>query len=161
MRSDKSAGRRTRVLVIGVGNAYRRDDAVGLVVARRLVEETGRSLTVREESGEGADLMDAWQDAEVVILLDAVSSGAAPGTIGRFDVRVQPLPTPFFRSSTHTAGVAEAIELARALGALPPRLIVYGVEGADFTAGEGLSPDVEKAVQAVVRLVLDDASPFL
>jgi hypothetical protein len=55
----------------------------------------------------------------------------------------------------------EAIELARALGQLPPRLIVYGVEGADFTAGEGLSLDVEKAAQAVVRLVLDDVAPFL
>jgi hydrogenase maturation protease len=161
MQPTATSEERPRMLVIGVGNAYRRDDAAGLVIARRLREETGDAIMVHEERGAGADLIDVWQDAAVVILLDAVSSGATPGTIVRFDARAQPLPAPFFRSSTHAVGVAEAIELARALGALPPRLIVYGVEGADFTAGEGLSLDVEKAVQAVVRLVLDDASPFL
>jgi hydrogenase maturation protease len=50
------------------------------------------------------------------------------------------------RCSTHALGVAEAIELARALGRLPARLEVYAIEGARFTAGAGLSPAVEQAV---------------
>ena len=50
------------------------------------------------------------------------------------------------RSSTHAFGVADAVELARALGRLPGRLDVYAIEGASFAAGDRLSPAVERAV---------------
>ncbi len=145
-----------KILIIGVGNLYRRDDAVGLIIARRLKEKNLKNLTVLEASGEGTALMEAWQGAELVILIDAVHSGAEPGTIYRLEAHAQPIPTKFFHYSTHAFSVAEAIELARTLGQLPPKLIVYGIEGKDFEAGEGLSPEVEKAAQAVLeRLELD------
>jgi hydrogenase maturation protease len=145
---------RSPTLIIGLGNEYRRDDAVGLVVARRVREAAPESVRVLEESGEGAGLMESWQDADAVILIDAVHSGAKPGTLHRLDAHAQPIAKKFFRFSTHAFGVAEAVELARALGRLPPRLIVYGVEGKRFEAGVGLSPEVEAAVQAVVERVL-------
>jgi hydrogenase maturation protease len=141
------------VLIIGVGNPYRRDDGVGITIARRLKGEIVGSIVVREESGEGAALLAAWGGAEHVILLDAVSSGAEAGTIFRFDAAKQPIPAPHFRHSTHAIGVAEAIELARTLGQLPPSLVVYGVEGAEFTAGTGLSAAVERAAARVADAV--------
>jgi hydrogenase maturation protease len=145
-----------RPLLIGVGNAYRRDDAVGLIATRALRPVIGAACTIREESGEGATLMEAWSDAEVVVLLDAAKSGAQPGTIVRLDAGAGPLPAHFFHYSTHAFGVAEAIELARTLGRLPGRLVVFGVEGADFTAGEELSPPVARAVPQLVDAVLDE-----
>lgn len=145
-----------RILVIGVGNAYRGDDAVGLLVARRLKEESLDSVMILVESGEGTALMEAWEDAETVILIDAVSSGARPGTVYRLEAHAQPIPTNFFHHSTHAFSVAEAIELTRALNQLPPYLIVYGIEGKDFEAGEGLSPEVQKAAQEVVTRVLQE-----
>ena len=69
----------------------------------------------------------------------------------------RPLPAVFSRSSTHSFGVAEAVELARALGRLPARVVVFGIEGRDFTPGEGLSPDVDAAVDEVVRRVTEEA----
>ncbi len=143
-----------RLVIIGVGNVYRRDDAVGLIVARRLKAEHLDDVRILEESGEGAALMESWKDADTVILIDAVHSGGAPGTIHRLDAHAQAIPTGFFHYSTHAFSVAEAVELARALNQLPPRFIIYGIEGKDFEAGEGLSPEVEKAVEEVVRLVL-------
>jgi len=147
---------RSRTLVIGLGNEYRRDDAVGLVVARRLREAAPESVLVLEETGEGASLLESWQDADTVILIDAVQSGAAPGTVHRLDARARPIAREFFRFSTHAFGLAEAVELARALGRLPPRLIVYGVEGKSFEAGVGLSPEVEAAAQVAVERVLGE-----
>ena len=94
----------------------------------------------------------------MVILCDAVRSGAAPGTIHRLEAHRQPIPAGFFRYSTHAFSVAEAVELARALGQLPPHLVLYGVEGATFTAGVGLSPVVAQAAQAVVRQVLAEVN---
>ena len=156
MSESEGAPGRPRTLIIGLGNEYRRDDAVGLVVARRVREAAPESVRVLEESGEGAGLMESWQDADAVILIDAVHSGAKPGTIHRLDAHAHPIAKKFFRFSTHAFGVAEAVELARALGRLPPRLIVNGVEGKSFEAGVGLSPEVEAAAQAVVDRVLGE-----
>ena len=143
----------TTPLVIGLGNDFRRDDGAGRVAARRVRELAGGAVRIIEESGEGAALMDAWRGAELVILIDAVHSGAAPGTIHRLDARAQPIPSNFFHYSTHAFSVAEAVELARALDQLPPRLIVHGIEGKDFTSGEGLSPEVAAAVEQVAQTV--------
>ncbi len=147
---------KSRVLVIGVGNLYRRDDAVGLIVARALRERNLDNIEVLEMSGEGTALLEAWRGAETVILIDAVHSGAAPGTIFRVEAHRQPIPTKFFRYSTHNFGLAEAIELARTLGQLPKELIVYGIEGKDFTVGEGLSPGVAHAASQVLKQILND-----
>ncbi len=151
MSAERASDSKPRNLIIGIGNPYRRDDGVGIVVARRLAAERLDSTRVIEQSGEGTALMEAWQGAEHVIVVDAVQSGAAPGTIHRLDARARPMPSRFFHYSTHAFSLAEAIELARALDQLPRRLIVYGVEGTDFSAGEGLSPEVAPAVDEVVH----------
>ena len=144
------------VLIIGIGNTYRSDDAVGLCVAHHLKRQALDCVNIIEESGDGAALMESWKDANTVILIDAVYSGAKPATIHRFDVHTQPIPTKFFHYSTHAFGIAEAIGLARALKQLPQNLIVYGIEGKCFEAGIGLSPEVEKAAQEVVTRVRHD-----
>ncbi len=143
-------------LIIGIGNEYRSDDAVGLIVARRLKKRLARIITVLEQSGDGAALMEAWRGAETVIIIDAAMSGTAPGTIHRFDANAQPIPKISFRCSTHAFGVAEAIEMARALGALPQCLVVYGIEGKNFAAGVELSAEVEEAAGEAARQLLTE-----
>lgn len=142
----------TTTLIIGVGNSYRGDDAVGLLVARQLQAYAG-AAQVLEASGEGAALMHMWEDAQAVFLIDATVSGAEPGTIHRLDAHAQPIPADFFHYSTHDFGVAEAIEMARVLDQLPPRLVVYGIEGQQFNFGDALSPAVEQALHTVVEQV--------
>ena len=145
-----------KILLIGVGNEYRHDDGVGRLIARKLKAKHLPNTAVTEESGEGAALMGAWKGVDTVMLFDAVSSGAPPGTIYRLDAHIQPLPQQFFHYSTHAFSVAEAIELARALNQLPPRLIVYGIEGKTFEAGVGISSEVEGAVREVVERVVQE-----
>jgi hydrogenase maturation protease len=140
-------------LVIGLGNDYRSDDAVGRVVARKLGAESLDGVRILEESGEGAALMDAWQGADFVILIDAVHSGAKPGTIHRVDAHAEEIPRSFFHYSTHAFSVAEAVELARALGQLPQRLVIYGIEGKNFESGIDLSPEIETAAEETARRV--------
>jgi hydrogenase maturation protease len=145
---------KARVVVIGVGNLYRRDDAAGLVVARRVRQEAPAHATVLEHEGEPTALLEAWKDFHAVVLIDAVFSGTEAGTIHRLDAQAGAIPQELFRYSTHAVSVAEAIELARALGRLPPKLVVYGIEGKDFSAGEGLSPEVEGRVDELAERVL-------
>jgi hydrogenase maturation protease len=147
---------RAPLLIIGIGNEYRGDDGAGLIAARLLKARLGDSIPVLERSGDGAALIEAWRGAETVILIDAMMSGAAPGTIRRFDAITRPIPRESIRSSTHAFGVVQAIELARALGSLPLRLIVYGIEGKFFAARVGLSEEVEKAVNEAVERLLTE-----
>lgn len=140
----------SRIVVIGVGNAYRGDDAVGLAIAEQLRERRPDNVTVIDCEQEPTRLLDAWQAADVALVVDAAASGAPPGTVHRFDATSGRVPARVFRSSTHAFGVGDAVELARALGRLPERVVVYGIEGADFTAGSGLSAPVAAAVPRVV-----------
>ena len=151
----------TKILVIGIGNAYRSDDGVGLVAAQRLKNQRLRSFRVLEHSGEGADLMNCWKGADTVILLDAVASGAKPGTLHRWNATRRPLPAPTFRGSSHAFSLVAAVELARVLGRLPQHLIVYGIEGRDFRAGTGLSSETKEAVSDLVRRVLQEVRQVL
>jgi hydrogenase maturation protease len=152
MALPKKAG---KLLLIGIGNAFRHDDALGLEGARRLKAAKCRGLQVKEHGGDGAALMEAWQGSDRVILLDATCSGAAPGTLFSFDAVKRPLPSQFQSSSSHSFGLAEAVEMARALNRLPRVLRVLGVEGRDFSAGQGLSPEVESGLQQVVQSILE------
>jgi hydrogenase maturation protease len=144
------------VLIVGIGRKYSGDDAVGLVVAKRLQERTPHGTTVITHEGEGVSLMERLAGAGSAILIDAMSSGAEPGAVRRFDANARPLPVRAFRHSTHAFGVADALELGRALQQLPRRLIVYGIEGRSFTAGDSLSPEVKASVPRIVDQVLQE-----
>lgn len=142
------------VRIIGVGNPYRGDDGVGVAVVRALGGRLPAQAEAREATGEVTSLMAAWSGAPSVILVDAVVSGAPPGTLHRIEAHATPLPAHWSTGSSHALGLAEAIELARALGTLPARVIVFGVEAGCFDPGTGLSPRVADAVGSAGRAVL-------
>jgi hydrogenase maturation protease len=137
------------VLVIGVGNAYRGDDAAGLAVAGYLRALAPAGIDVVEHAGDPVSLMDAWGGYDRVYLVDAVVAGGVPGSVYRFDPGAGSLAAWSGGRGTHGAGVAEAIGLARALSLLPPRLTVYGIEGGSFDLSADLSPAVRRAVTDV------------
>lgn len=131
-------------LVIGIGNPHRGDDAAGISVAERL--GAPRAVT----SAGGAELIDLWEDRREVVVVDATRSGEAAGTLTRFEAASEPLPAANFASS-HSFGLAETVELARALGRLPHRLQVYGIEGAVFELGSEMTPEVRETVARLVE----------
>lgn len=143
-----------RCLVIGIGNPFRRDDGVGVYVAKAIAAAALDGIEVRIESGEGGSLMELWKGAERVVIIDAVRSDSAPGKIHQIDASRHQVPSDFFHYSSHAFGLAEAIELAKALGELPPEVTVLGIEGQDFSTGTALTGDVEQAAQAAATIVL-------
>jgi hydrogenase maturation protease len=124
------------------------DDAAGLLAARRLRK---LGIQAHELGVEALALLDAWSGRADVIVVDAVKSGALPGTITIWDAQTSRLPADQFRCFTHALEVAEAIELARALDRLPRKLIVVGIEGIRFECGEPPSAEVAEAVQRLAR----------
>jgi hydrogenase maturation protease len=91
--------------------------------------------------------------AATAFLVDACVSGAPPGTVHRIDASAVPVPERLRGLTTHGFGVAAAVELARAIGQLPPRCIIYAIEGAGFETGAPLSPAAAAgAAEAAQRL---------
>ena len=158
IQAETLAATRTRhFLVIGMGNRHRHDDQVGLYVAHRLRERNlDPAVQIVKEDGDILDLLDSWQGADVIFLVDAVCSGAEAGTIHRFKIGNdvgcdEIIPQNLFLYSTHAFGLSEVVLLAQSLGKLPRRLLVYGIEGADFDMGEGLTLNVLGAAEQVVE----------
>ena len=146
----------SRVVVVGVGNPYRGDDGAGPAVAERVRARRPAGVEVVTCEQEASRVIDAIEGCDAAVLVDASASGAAPGTIHRFDASDEAVPARSLRSSTHAFGVGEAVELARALGKLPGVVVVYGVEGQEFAAGEGLSPAVAAAIDPAAEAVLGE-----
>ncbi len=155
-----------RTVVLGIGNLDRGDDAAGRLAirafARRRAEtraNAARHVEILEHDGDPATLLAILDGAATAVIVDAAASGTPAGTVRRFDAGAAPLPARQFGLSTHGFGLAEGLELARALGQLPGRCIVYAVEGASFDAGSELTAAVAAAVESVAVRIgaeLDD-----
>ena len=148
-----------RLLVLGLGNVLCGDDGVGPAV----VAELGRRYAPPEgacvvDGGTlGLSLLPLLADAEHVLLVDAVLTGDAPGTLVRLrgdDV------TPAVRSrlSVHQVGVADLLDGLRLCGHWPRRLGLVGVVPVTFELQLGRSPAVERAVPALVEAVVEEAA---
>jgi hydrogenase maturation protease len=133
--------------VIGIGNRFRHDDAAGLEVARRVRRRVDGDVRIVELEGEPIDALEVWSTADEVIVADAIAGSGTAGTVHLLDASDTPISAPFRGKGTHTFSLADVVELARAIDKLPHSLLVYGIEGGDFSTGEGLTDPVARAVE--------------
>lgn len=140
-----------KVLVIGLGNADRGDDAIGAIVAQELRGRLPADVPVVARRGDMLSLIEDWAGFDALVCVDAAAPLADPGRIHRIDLRGDSLPKNISLTSSHAWGLAEAIELARTLELAPREIIVYAVEGGSFDNGAALTP----AVAAAARVVAD------
>ena len=116
-------------------------------------------MEVLEREGEPTSLIDAWEGAErVVARRRRVLGRASPERCTASTRARDELPARLFDTSTHHFGLAEAVELARALGRLPRNVIVYGIEGKSFETGETLSPEVGRAAHEVADAIREEVA---
>jgi len=137
------------ITVIGVGNPYRSDDAVGPEVVNLLRDKAIPGVTLEYSLGGTAELIELWDGVPLVILVDAIR--ARPAHPGRVHHLVVPdMHTERIRAaSSHGLDLGEAVELARVLDRLPDRLELYGIETADVSLGVGLCAPVAAAARHV------------
>jgi hydrogenase maturation protease len=143
------------VAVLGIGSPVRGDDGVGRAVAAR-VAALGLPNVRVEVGAQPLDLLEDGVTEDLVVVVDAVRSGAAPGTLLVRRVGREALPEWAGAASTHALGLDAVVELARALGRMPRELVLVGVEAAGFETGAPLTAAVHDAVRvaadAVARL---------
>jgi len=141
-------------VVIGVGNTILSDDGVG-VHAARLLEGDPRvpsGVTILDGGTIGIELIPYASDASRVLLLDAVNSGEAPGTLIR--MRGKDFLGTSGGRSVHQLGVVDLIAALALASAGPQDIVVLGVQPANTDWGTLLSPAVEAALTCLVDAAL-------
>ena len=140
------------VLVIGIGNDFRRDDGVGFAVAAEIAKRRPAGVRVMTAIGEPASILEAWTDAQLVVAVDAaMGEGATPGRIRRWTPGNDDQPSVV---SSHAVGLPQTYALGQALGRIPQKLVVLTVDIEDISHGLTLTPAVAAAVPAAVEEVL-------
>jgi hydrogenase maturation protease len=155
-----------RVVVIGVGNEFRRDDGAGPQVLALLRDQVADCVQLVLCDGEPARLIEAWAGASLAVVVDAVRADpVTPGRIHRLvldeadadEADADQADAEELRPvSSHGLGLGAAVGLARALDLMPGRLVVHAVEAEEFGFGVGLTPAVEAAADALAAAILRD-----
>jgi len=134
-----------RIALLGLGNLMRTDDAVGMLTLQTLAGSNLLPPEVRVIEGGtlGLDLLDSLRGISHLLVLDAVDTGIAPGTLLRFEgQQVDDLPVS---KSVHLLGLSDLMGALRLIDAAPEKVVLLGVQPASTDWGTVLTPEVEPA----------------
>ena len=132
------------VVVIGIGNEFRRDDGVGLAVAAEIAKRRLSGVRVISAIGEPGSILEAWTGVPLVVAVDAaMGEGATPGKIRRWTPGDEDQPAVV---SSHALGLPQTYALGHALGQIPEKLVVFTVDIENISHGVTLTPAVAAAV---------------
>jgi len=145
------------VRIFGIGSPFG-DDRVGWLAAEGL---QGRfdpaKVDVSAHDRPGLRLVALMQGAAQVVLVDAVKSGAVPGSLHRLEGDGI-VKTVARYTSTHGFGLAEALQLAQRLGELPEKIVLWGIEVGSLAGADDLSPAVREALPGLIDGVAGEVS---
>lgn len=140
------------VLILGVGNQYRRDDAVGIEVVKRLQQQKLPNAELVVGGVDGLALFDIVTNYQRAIIVDAVEMAAIPGTVKLFTPAEAKINIRGDALSTHGFGIAEVIKLLEELG-IKTTIKVIGIQPEDISYGEGLTAKVNNKIPELVEMV--------
>ncbi len=145
-----------KLTLIGIGQSFRGDDAVGILAVKAWQQAhpqtaANPALLVQTAETPGVGLLDMLTEAPAVVLVDAVRSGAAGGTLHHLTEN-QIVSFAAGLESGHGWGVAESLKLGRTLGRqdLPSSIHILGVEAEQVEIGTELSPAVAAQMPAII-----------
>lgn len=140
------------LLVLGCGNLTRGDDRAGLEFVRKLRPQTCSQYVARELPQLSVDLLELFKEAEAILFVDAVQTGASPGTLHLIPLPYAGLQTrSLSKVSGHGWGLNEVLDLARSLGRELPRLALLGIELESVEYGDPISPVVKEALHVALE----------
>jgi hydrogenase maturation protease len=146
------------ILVIGIGNGFRRDDGVGLAVATEIASRRLPGVRVLTAIGEPGSILEAWTGVLLAVAVDAaVGEGSSPGRIRRWTPGDDDQPAVV---SSHAFGLPQTYALGQAVGRIPQKLMVFTVDVEDVGHGVMLTPAVAAAVPAAVETIVAELGNY-
>ena len=160
-----------RILVLGLGNTLLQDEGVGVAALLRVehaltgnhaAEEGGilpDHITLLDGGVMGLELLAYIEAADAVLILDAVQTGAPPGTLVRLENHEIPAVVAL-KMSIHEVGLQETLAMCKFKGTLPGTIVLWGVVPAQLNLGLELSPVVTSQLEHLVNAALDELASW-
>lgn len=130
-----------KILLVGIGNKNRCDDAIGLLIAEKIKSRNYNNVDVIFDSGNLLNLLDILPQYNPIIFVDAITSNKNYGSLIKIDCNKKEIPKYIFTSS-HLIGISQFIRLAKMLNKFPQNCILFGIEGKNFSFGEKISEEI-------------------
>jgi len=143
-------------LVIGIGNSFRGDDAIGQCIAEEIKKKSKIDVDILLSEGDGMDLINQWETREIVYVIDAVESMGDPGTIHIIDLSHRQLAKDLRSASTHQFDLVKAIALSKTTDRLPLRMIICAIEAEQLGWVEGVTARVSQAGTKLAEHILQE-----
>ena len=146
---------RTPVLVLALGNVLCGDDGAGVAAMHRMLRKwrVPADVAVVDGGTQGLALLSLIDSADQVILIDAITADAAPGSPVRLEGD-EVGPAVYERLSPHQIGVADLLAGAALVGRYPDRVILVGVVPETLALGLERSPAVEASLDDLAERVV-------
>lgn len=148
-----------KLLIVGIGNRMRGDDAVGLILADRLAQRMGALARVNPDPYELWNVLHLGQSQDYLAILDAAQSSAAfeTGAWRRFDFPGDKIPmSSTVLRNTHSVDVVSILDLGRSLQKLPRRVRIYAIAADQFGFGETLSAALDRRLPRIASQIERD-----
>lgn len=168
MTTDRSAtgstelgdgGGNPDLAIVGVGNPIMSDDGVGPTVIQRLEDSpvgSGDDIRLVDAGTTGFLALEAMSGAERAIVVDAVETGASPGTIKQYRCVDGSFETEIPEMTMHDVSFTEAMVAGRPVYDLPEEILILGVEPADLSIGDELSEAADDAATELVEVLTEN-----
>ena len=144
------------IVVIGIGNSYRRDDGVGPAVAAAVDARAMPGVRVLSDAGDPCGILDAWTDARLAVVVDAaVATPSVPGRIHRCTIDQLHGSSAV---SSHGMDIATMLALGEALDRMPADMVLFAIEVTETGYGVGLCSRVAAAIPHAVAAVMSEIS---
>ena len=153
----KEKGSKTNSVVLGIGNLLIKDEGVGVHVAHVLQDRAlPDNLNFRVvDGGTSPDILHLVNEADRIIIIDAVHGGGTPGAIYRF--KAEDITAEDYNfTSLHQVGLLESLNMMRCIGERPKDVVIIGVETKEIGWGLELSPELEEKIPQIVNVVLQE-----
>jgi len=146
-----------KIVILGMGNVLLKDEGVGIHIIHALQNSLlpiNANLEIID-GGTSPNVLYLLDEADSLIIIDAVEGGSEPGTIYRFregDVEQEGKCL----LSMHQIGLLEDIEMMEYTGDRPKDTVIIGVEPKEIGWGLELSPELEQKIPQIVKVVLEE-----
>jgi len=142
---------------MGIGNLLLQDEGAGVRAIEEFARryETPDSVELLDGGTSGIELLKYIQGRDVLVLIDVVRSGELCGTLTRFEG--EEVPSLFQKKiSPHQLGISDLLATARLVGAIPEKVVLYGIEPKTIDTGLELSAEVAGSIGRLTELVAEE-----
>jgi hydrogenase maturation protease len=149
------AAQQIKILVLGIGNLVMSDDAVGVLVAQRLLQRYrfADNVEVMDGGTLGLDLLPKLENITNLIIIDAVETGKIAGTCVRLCGDELPIALQT-KISPHQMGLKDLLAVSELMGHSPKEMVLIGVQPGSIEMDVGLTSEVEARLETLVSNVL-------